>query len=221
MVGTLTEGHVKKSPQELDRDIAAYLASESTLYWPGGSGGGGSGKRVKGKPVTRPHARTSSSCRWCTRFHTTAEHEFEASGDERAPMRRGEPSERPQAHGKATRTVRAAKPTKPTKARPSPSVRSQLAVVVGAVKAIRGRGRFGDRKVFVSALWRRVRRELGGMSLDEFKQWLFAQHRAGALQLARADLVSAMDPNLVASSEIRVPGAEFHFVVDPEPKELR
>ena len=88
------------------------------------------------------------------------------------------------------------------------------------MKAIRGRGRFGDRKVFVAALWRRVRRKLG-MSLDEFKQWLFAQHRAGALQLARADLVSAMDPNLVASSEIRVPGAEFHFVVDPEPKELR
>lgn len=216
---------MKKSPQELDRDIAAYLASESTLYWPGGSGGGGSRKRVKGKPVMRPHARTSSSCRWCTRFHTTAEHELEAGGDQRAPMH-GEPSERPRARGKATRTARATKPAKPTKstnltkARPSPSVRSRLAVVGGAVKAIRGRGRFGDRKVFVAALWRRVRRKLG-MSLDEFKQWLFAQHRAGALQLARADLVSAMDPNLVASSEIRVPGAEFHFVVDPEPKELR
>jgi hypothetical protein len=49
-----------------------------------------------------------------------------------------------------------------------------------------GPGRFGDRKVFVSALWRRVGRTLG-MSLDEFKQWLLAQQRTSALQLARAD----------------------------------
>ena len=212
---------MKKPSKELNRDIAAFLSTEATLYWPGGSGGGGSRKRVPGNPVVRPHARTYPSCRRCGQFHTTEEHELEAGGDQPAPIRRGEPSERPRARGKATRTVRTTKPTKPTKpteTRPSPPIRSRLAVVAGALKNVRGQGRFGDRKVFVSALWRRVRRKLG-MSLDEFKQWLFSQHRAGWVQLARADLVAAMDPKLVASSEIRVPGAEFHFVVDPEPQE--
>jgi hypothetical protein len=102
--------------------------------------------------------------------------------------------------------------------RPSPPARSPLVVVRDAVKEIKGPGRFGDRKVFVSALWQRVGRKLG-MSLDEFKQWLAAQQRTGTLQLARADLVAAMDPNLVALSEIRDRGAEFHFVVDPGARE--
>lgn len=215
---------MKKSSKELNRDIAAFLSGETTLYWPGGSGGGGSRKRVPGKPVVRPHARTYPSCRRCGQFHTTDEHELEAGGDQEVRQLRGSPSRRSRSSGKATRgeATRTTHMTKPTRARarPSPPVRSRLAVVAGALKSVRAPGRFGDRKVFVSALWRRVRRKLG-MPLEEFKQWLFSQHRAGALQLARADLVAAMDPKLVASSEIRVPGAEFHFVVDPEPKESR
>ena len=58
------------------------------------------------------------------------------------------------------------------------------------------------------------------MSLAEFKVWLVAQQRAGTLQLARADLVAAMGRKLVASSKIHGRGAEFHFVIDQEAKEL-
>jgi hypothetical protein len=76
-------------------------------------------------------------------------------------------------------------------------------------------GWFGDRKVFVSAVWDQLRRDprWAGLGLAGFKAELVAAHRAGELTLARADLVAAMDPALVAASEIAVDGASFHFVV--------
>jgi hypothetical protein len=76
-------------------------------------------------------------------------------------------------------------------------------------------GWFGDRKVFVSAVWDQLRRDpcWAGLGLAGFKADLVAAHRAGRLTLARADLVAAMDPALVAASEIAVDGASFHFVV--------
>jgi hypothetical protein len=322
----------RKSDAEIKQDVAAFLGGDVALYWPGGSGGGGSRKRLKGKaPVVRPHASTSPSCRRCGQFHSTAEHELETGGDQQTPMPVGSPRSRSRARGKAPRTAKATA-TEPTRggggaggggkkavaervfvgtfptgisyadravevggdykrlaflpfdtlvlewsakripsdmrdyierdaarlqarsgedykvsqagqtvvlggmgakkskrqldaeiaavvaSRPSQPASSPLLVVRDALKRVKGPGRFGDRKVFVSALWQRVGRQLG-MPLDEFKRWLASQHRAGALQLARADLVAAMDPHLVASSEIRDRGAEFHFVVDPEAKE--
>jgi hypothetical protein len=74
-------------------------------------------------------------------------------------------------------------------------------------------GRFGNRKVFIAV----VHAMLGGDDAivnSEFKRQLFAAHRAGLLQLARADLVAAMDPAAVAASETQVDGATFHFVID-------
>ncbi|HEV7556763.1 MAG TPA: hypothetical protein VGO00_14960 [Kofleriaceae bacterium] len=75
--------------------------------------------------------------------------------------------------------------------------------------------RFGDRKVFVASVWDHLRRDprWSALSLDEFKAQLVAAHRAGALVLARADLVAAMDPALVAASEVVADGASFHFVL--------
>ena len=80
-------------------------------------------------------------------------------------------------------------------------------------------GRFGDRKVFVSAVWDALRSQprWADLALDEFKALLFAAHGAGEVMLARADLVAAMNPALVAASEISVSGASFHFVVQ-EPR---
>lgn len=74
---------------------------------------------------------------------------------------------------------------------------------------------FGARKVFISEVWQALRREppFARLSLDEFKGRLIAAHRAGELVLARADLVAAMNPELVASSETVSDGASFHFVV--------
>lgn len=75
--------------------------------------------------------------------------------------------------------------------------------------------RFGDRKVFISALWRSARDQLNGMSIEQFKKALLVAHRERLLTLARADLVSAMDSGAVAASRLSEGGADFHFVVDP------
>lgn len=80
-------------------------------------------------------------------------------------------------------------------------------------------GRFGDRKVFIAALWRALRDDpaAGGSSLDAFKQRLVAAHQAGLVVLARADLVGAMDPDQVRQSETAHLEARYHFVERGEP----
>jgi len=84
----------------------------------------------------------------------------------------------------------------------------------------RARGRFGDRKVFIAAVRRALRAtkyaSLPRAAIDEL---LIRSHREELLQLARADLVAAMDPDEVRDSEITYGGiARFHFVVvEPDP----
>ncbi len=76
-------------------------------------------------------------------------------------------------------------------------------------------GVFGDRKVFISAVWEELRRSgrWSALSGPEFKRRLLDAQRSGSLELARADLVAAMDPRLVADSETLADGASFHFIV--------
>lgn len=92
-----------------------------------------------------------------------------------------------------------------------------LAVVRDVIPRVGAEGRFGEEKVFVSAIWRTAERDrrVGDYSLERFKSWLLDANRRGHLALARADLVSAMDAQLVADSEIQDRGATFHFVLDP------
>lgn len=84
-------------------------------------------------------------------------------------------------------------------------------------------GRFGPDKVYISAIWRQVQRDLRltGMTLPEFKKQLIIANREGRLALARADLVGAMDANEVAESEIESLGATFHFVLDRQAQARR
>jgi hypothetical protein len=74
-------------------------------------------------------------------------------------------------------------------------------------------GRFGENKVFISHIFRKLLEE-GAIAADSdaFKDRLVAVHRGGLLSLSRADLVGAMDPRDVASSEASYLGATFHFV---------
>jgi hypothetical protein len=102
-------------------------------------------------------------------------------------------------------------------ARPAPAAepaRSLIADVRAVVDAAR-EGVFGDRKVFISAVWDALRATpaWAALELDELKARLVAAHRSRELVLARADLVAAMDPALVAASETRTDGATFHFVI--------
>jgi hypothetical protein len=91
-----------------------------------------------------------------------------------------------------------------------------LRLVREAVARIGSDGRFGSEKVFVSAIWHHIERDglMPELSIDRFKRWLVIANREQLIDLARADLVGAMDPKLVAESEIEDLGATFHFVVD-------
>lgn len=82
-------------------------------------------------------------------------------------------------------------------------------------------GVFGDRKVFISAVWDELRRsgQWSALSIADFKRRLLEAQRAGTMELARADLVAAMDPELVAASETLADGASFHFIVRDQREE--
>src|SRR5882672_2625074 len=102
-----------------------------------------------------------------------------------------------------------------------------------AMADIRGAGRFGDRKVFIAALWTRmvtIEAQSGGTlaegaTIADFKAWLLrsrlltcdgTEHGARLIALCRADLVAAMNPALVAASETATDEAVFHFALDPQ-----
>lgn len=85
-------------------------------------------------------------------------------------------------------------------------------------------GRFGDDKVFISHLYRRMQSDpaLAGMDLDTFKRKLAEANNKRHLDVSRADLVQAMDPDDVRESESEfprgfpdLPAHTFHFVRAP------
>jgi hypothetical protein len=75
--------------------------------------------------------------------------------------------------------------------------------------------RFYDNKVFIEPLWKLTQREpsFPRMSLLDFKRHLLDANSRHLLHLSRADLVQAMEPRLVAESEIAYLNATFHFVL--------
>lgn len=87
---------------------------------------------------------------------------------------------------------------------------ARFAATVKAAATRAMTGTFGDRKVFIASLWRDS--AFVGIPLDQFKARLLAAHQAGAIRLARADLVAAMDPALVRESELPHLEATYHFV---------
>jgi hypothetical protein len=91
-----------------------------------------------------------------------------------------------------------------------------FAATVRALAANSGpQDRFHDNKVFIAALWRASQRESAfpRFSLAQFKQRLLEANSQHLLHLSRADLVQAMDPQLVADSETIHQNATFHFVL--------
>jgi DNA-directed RNA polymerase specialized sigma24 family protein len=81
-------------------------------------------------------------------------------------------------------------------------------------------GAFGKNKVMVSHAWEQAKKEYPSLTLDEFKQALLEAHRAGHLQLSRADLVGAMNLEDVAKSEIPYLNATWHLI-NVKPDETR
>ncbi len=97
---------------------------------------------------------------------------------------------------------------------------ASLGVDVKRIARTINRGLFGERKVFISTIWDALRCEpqWASLTLSEFKTRLVVAQRSGDVELARADLVAAMDPQLVAASETRGDGASFHFIIREDGK---
>lgn len=104
-------------------------------------------------------------------------------------------------------------PPPPPEAPPPPDLPS-LAERARAAARDCPTGRYGDHKVFIAHVWDRLRSEpdLDGMDLDGFKRALAEANNLRLIDLARADLIQAMDPEDVRRSETHYLGATFHFV---------
>ena len=255
-----------KSPAKLKREIDEYLGQPTGgLFFPGGSGGGGSTRSRPGSAVVKPHARTSPRCDKCTRYHTTEEHDLHGDpipGSTTIPKKRtaakkkATAKKKPSAKKKTTTKKKkpAAKKKKAT-AKKKPAAKKKttakkktaankrpkkiaakltasedkapageteserkVRLVTTAVKNVPASGRYGKVKVFISAIYDRVGKKIG-MTMPQFKQWLIQNNQMRNIDLARADLIGAMDPKLVSESEINDKGATFHFVIDRSVKE--
>ena len=75
-------------------------------------------------------------------------------------------------------------------------------------------GHFGDNKVFIAHVWRALQADpaFRGMELATFKEHLTEANNARLLDLSRADLVQAMNPDDVHQSEVHYLNATFHFI---------
>jgi hypothetical protein len=104
------------------------------------------------------------------------------------------------------------------RAAPPPDAAFDLSAFAHTVRAVARdcpTGRFGDNKVFISHVARRLAGEPGfaGMGLETFKRKLVEANTARLLTLSRADLVSVMDPADVRESETHDLNAVFHFIL--------
>lgn len=100
---------------------------------------------------------------------------------------------------------------------PDLSVRPDLAGFSATVRALAAKdaqGWAGNRKAYISHIWRRLAQEHAawGLSEIEFKCMLAEAHRAGHVVLANADLKDASTLKDVQESAVVYKNAVFHFV---------
>jgi uncharacterized protein (DUF2267 family) len=99
---------------------------------------------------------------------------------------------------------------------PEPFDLTAFATTVRALASrSRPEDRFHDNKVFIAPLWRASQQEpsFPRLALPEFKERLLEANFHNLLTLSRADLVQAMDQQLVTESETLYLNASFHFVL--------
>lgn len=201
----------KKTDAQLRREI------EAALYWPGGSGGGGSRRgRSKIGSVVKPHARTSTQCKRCSQYHTTEEHDRHAHGGWIPRATKPKPKKESKAKVKAKKSTKApsGSAAKPQKTRGSLSDAQKIVIVRRAVTNAPARDRH-DQGVYISSVWDKVGKRLG-MTLEQFKQWLVIKNREQAITLLRVDLVDTANPDKLEKSYIYDMGATFDLIKDDE-----
>ena len=95
---------------------------------------------------------------------------------------------------------------------PAKTVPVTAAQVEEAARAvIRAGGGFGSNKAFIAEVYAALS-ALSGLTLDAFKVQLYRMQRAGSVNLSRADLVEAMDPEMVRRSHMSDGISDWNFV---------
>jgi hypothetical protein len=91
---------------------------------------------------------------------------------------------------------------------------SGFATEVRRLAAGEAQGWSGDRKAYISRVWRTLRekRPEWGLSEIEFKCMLAEAHRSGQLSLANADLKDQSNIKDVQDSAVIYRNAVFHFI---------
>lgn len=120
----------------------------------------------------------------------------------------------------APASVTTAIPAAPSPLPPAPIVVSERPDLAGFGKTVRqlavkdAQGWSGNRKTYISHIWRRLAQEHAswGLSEIEFKCMLAEAHRAGHVALANADLKDAASLKDVQDSAVVYKNAVFHFV---------
>lgn len=117
----------------------------------------------------------------------------------------------------AAEPIEARPPLIAPSAPPLPGGRPDLAGFVAEVRrhaASRAHGWAGDRKAYISHVWRAVQEQRPDWQLSEieFKCMLAEAHRAGQLALANADLKDASSMRELQESAVPYRNAVFHFV---------
>jgi hypothetical protein len=118
------------------------------------------------------------------------------------------------------RSETAAAPTAPEpKDNPAPLDLDDFARRVVEAARTSPTGWFGDAKVFISHVWHNLQEDPAFEGIDPaaFKHRLLEAHRARFLELGRADLVEAMDPDDVRESATPYQNVVYHFVRTEEP----
>jgi hypothetical protein len=114
-----------------------------------------------------------------------------------------------------TEPVQAPAAPSPAPAPPvAPPNLSGFALEVRRCAASEAQGWSGDRKAYISHVWRNVRqaRPEWGLSENEFKHLLAEAHRSGQLALANADLKDPSNIKDVQESAVVYRNAVFHFI---------
>ncbi|MDX2201762.1 MAG: hypothetical protein NW223_03360 [Hyphomicrobiaceae bacterium] len=133
---------------------------------------------------------------------------------QKPPRKRAGRDERP-----AAASVVAAPPAAATQAA-APIIVGERPDLAGFGRTVRllaekdAQGWSGNRKAYISHIWRRLRQEQPGWGLSEieFKCMLAEAHRAGHVALANADLKDASSLKDVQESAVVYKNAVFHFV---------
>jgi hypothetical protein len=128
------------------------------------------------------------------------------------------PTPDPWGGGRARGEVEAQSPRRPEALAPTPTARPldlpRFASEVRRCAAGEAQGWAGDRKAYISRVWRSLRQQRPdwGLSEIEFKGMLAEAHRMGQLALANADMKDASNIKDVQDSALIYKNAVFHFI---------